>query len=162
MHDWAKWKYVNYGWDTLSDCIYLRPRINWSKRRRGAREAPDVQTREQLVAHIQKYPITKKHLASIVMGSLYDPLGLGQPFVNNLKTLFREVCRLDLDWKDEIPQETQQKLIEALEFFLTLNQVMFPRRAMFLEAKLIEFALFFDGSPTEHWGGVGDSAKCFP
>ena len=119
-------KYLNYGWHTKSDTIYLRPRINWSRRRRGAREAPDVQTREQLVGHIQKYPITKKHLASIVMGTLYDPLGLGQPFVNNLKTLFREVCRLDLDWKDEIPQETQQKLIEALEFFLTLHEVMFP------------------------------------
>ena len=145
-------KYLNYGWHTKSDTIYLRPRINWSRRRRGAREAPDVQTREQLVGHIQKYPITKKHLASIVMGTLYDPLGLGQPFVNNLKTLFREVCRLDLDWKDEIPHETKQKLIEALEFFLTLNQVMFPRQAMFITAKLIEFALFFDGSPTEHCG----------
>ena len=38
------------------------------------------------------------------------------------------------------------------EFFLTLHEIMFPRRAMYLEGKLIEFALFFDGSPTEHVG----------
>ena len=145
-------KYLNYGWNTLSDCIYLRPRINWSRKRRGAREAPDVQTKEQLDHHIRKYPITKRNLASIVMGTLYDPLGLGQPYNNNLKSLFREVCRLELDWKDQIPQEIQDRLVEALNFFLTLNQVMFPRRAMFLESKLIEFCLFFDGSPTEHCG----------
>ena len=145
-------KYLNYGWMTSTDSIYLRPKINWSKKRRGAREAPDVQNREQLISHIKKYPITKKNLASIVMGTLFDPLGLGQPYNNNLKTLFREVCRLNLDWKEEIPQEIQQKLIEALEFFLTLHEIMFPRRAMYLEAKFIEFALFFDGSPTEHVG----------
>ena len=145
-------KYLNYGWETLSDSIYLRPRINWSRKRRGAREAPDVTTKEQLIDHIQKYPITKRNLASIVMGTLYDPLGLGQPYNNNLKSLFREVCRMELDWTDPIPQETQGKLLEALEFFLTLNQVMFPRRAMFLESKLIEFCLYFDGSPTEHCG----------
>ena len=145
-------KYLNYGWDTMSDSIYLRPRINWSRRRRGAREAPDVQTKEQLDHHIRKYPITKRNLASIVMGTLYDPLGLGQPYNNNLKSLFREVCRMELEWQDQIPQETQQKLVEALEFFLTLNQVMFPRRAMYLEAKLLEFCIFFDGSPTEHCG----------
>ena len=93
-------KYLNYGWTPLQASIVLRPRINWSKKRRGARESPDVKTKEQLEAHMKKYPITKKNLASIVMGTLYDPLGLGQPFVNNLKSLFREVCRMEnVDWE---------------------------------------------------------------
>ena len=144
-------KYLNYGWDTMKDCLYLRPRINWSKKRRGAREAPDVQTREQLQTHIKKYPITKRNLASIVMGTLYDPLGLGQPYVNNLKGIFREVCRLeDIGWKDVVPKNIQEKTVEALEYFLTLNRILFPRRAIYLESKIIEFCLFFDGSPTEH------------
>ena len=49
-----------------------------------------------------------------------------------------------MDWEDIIPEDLQSKLTDALTFFLDLNTILFPRRAVFMEAKMIEFLVFFD------------------
>ena len=46
----------------------------------------------------------------------------------------------------------QHKLTDALTFFLDLNTILFPRRAVFMEAKIIEFLVFFDGSSNDFVG----------
>ena len=99
-------KFLNYGYDPYKDTISLRPRVNWSPKRRGARVTDDVKTVEELKRHMMTYPLTKRSLASLVMGTLYDPLGLGIPFTNNIKAIYREATRrAEMDWEDFIPED---------------------------------------------------------
>ena len=148
-------KFLNYGYDPYKDTISLRPRVNWSPKRRGARVTDDVKTVEELKRHMMTYPLTKRSLASLVMGALYDPLGLGIPFTNNIKAIYREATRrAEMDWEDIIPEDLQHKLTDALTFFLDLNTILFPRRAVFMEAKMIEFLVFFDGSSNDFVGAT--------
>ena len=37
--------------------------------------------------------------------SLYDPLGLLNPYIAKLKILFQKVCKVDISWDQTIPQE---------------------------------------------------------
>ena len=37
--------------------------------------------------------------------SLYDPLGLLNPYIVKLKILFQNVCKVDISWDQTIPQE---------------------------------------------------------
>ena len=146
-------KFLNYGYDPHTDMISLRPRVNWSPKRRGARIADDVKSMDELMEHMATYPLTKRSLASLVMGCLYDPLGMGITYNNNIKAIYREATRrANLDWEDPIPEDLQGKLTVALSFFLELNTVLFPRRAVYMEAKLIEFLVFFDGSSNDFVG----------
>ena len=37
--------------------------------------------------------------------SLYDPLGLLNPYIAKLKILSQKVCKVDISWDQTIPQE---------------------------------------------------------
>ena len=52
---------------------------------------------DQLKDHIQEFPLTNTTLASILMGSLHDPLHLMAPYVNNLKLIYNDLCRISLN-----------------------------------------------------------------
>ena len=139
-------KYLSYLYHPETDSIQVRPRINWSKKKRGARVSKDVKTEAELVQHIKNNPVTKRAISSVVMGSLHDPLYLMGPFTLNLKCLYREVVNLKLDWDEKVPPAIEDQLFLYLKPFLKMEKVLFPRRVAFLEAVIIEFLLFYDGS----------------
>jgi hypothetical protein len=54
--------------------------------------------------HLQDKPATRRGLLATT-ASLYDPLGLVAPVTLVPKMIQQELCRLQLDWDDEIPKE---------------------------------------------------------
>ena len=69
-----KIKFLSYIYYSETDTFSVRPKINLSPRKRGVRKAEDVKDMDQLKDHIKEFPLTKRTLASILMGSLHDPL----------------------------------------------------------------------------------------
>ena len=97
-------KFLSYLYHTSSDSIQVRPKVNWSKKRRGARTSPDVRDVQGLRTHMKENPITKRACLAITMGTLHDPLYLMAPYNLNLKVLYRKVVQLGLDWDQKIHQ----------------------------------------------------------
>ena len=139
-------KYLSYLFHPETDSFQVRAKVNWSRRKRGARISKDVKTEEELVRHMKENPITRRSLSSIVMGSLHDPLYLMGPYLLNLKYLYRQVVDLKLEWDELVPEHIVTKLFSYLKPFLKMESVLFPRRAAYLEAAILEFLLFYDGS----------------
>ena len=115
----------------------MRPKINWSPRKREARKSDDVVCMDGLHKHIQEYGL---------MGTLHDPLQLMAPYINNLKLIYRDVCRIGSKWDDEVSESIKQRVIEALSYFLMMPAVEFPRKVTDSSATEVKFMLFFNGS----------------
>ena len=67
-------KFLSYLYHAERDTFSVKANVNWSPKRRGARQAPNVENVEGLRQHVEMYPLTRRNLASILMGTLYDPL----------------------------------------------------------------------------------------
>ena len=92
--------------------------------------------------------MTKRTLASILMGSLHGSLQIMAPYVNNIKLIYRDVCRMNTAWDQEVTKKIEERIIEVLEYFLPwqMERVQFARKTAFSEAKAIKFKIYFDGS----------------
>ena len=51
------------------------------------------------------------------MGSKYDPLQIMAPFLNNVKLIYRDLCRMKMEWDNEVPETIQEGIIKALSYF---------------------------------------------
>ena len=140
--------FLSYIYHTSSDSIQVRPKVNWSKKKRGARTAPNVTNEQELKEHFKENPVTKRSCLAITMGTLHDPLYLMGPYQLNLKCLYRKVVLLGLEGDQRIPQNLELELFEILQSFLAMEKVLFPRRVAFIESVLIEILLFFYGRNT--------------
>ena len=85
------------------------------------------------------YGLTKRSVASILMGSCHDPLGIFLPYVNNLKIIYRDICRQGTEWDKPINENMKARVLEALSFFVGIENVQFQRKAIFPEAKKVTF-----------------------
>lgn len=146
-------KYLSYITDPKEDNISLRTNVNWSKIKRGARTGPSLTKPEDIDEYMKIYPLTKKAIASVVMGCVHDPLGLADPYKNNFKYIFRSISGKDLEWKDEVDDDIKAEMKKALTTFLNMGDFKVPRQCVFSDAKEINFILYFDGSLS----GVGVS-----
>ena len=88
-----KVKFISCNYNAKNDTFSFWPKINWSVKKRGARKSPDVKNVEELQEHIKENGMTRRSVASILMGLLHDPLQLMAPFINNLKLVYRDICR---------------------------------------------------------------------
>ena len=113
-------KFLSYMYHTEVDCFSVRPKINWSKKRRGARTSPDVKTVNELKKHIKDHPVTRRSMAGVCMSTLHDPLQLMGPYNLNLKTLYRKVVDLNLDWDQPTPKEIEDEIFTFLCPFLKM------------------------------------------
>ena len=86
-------KFLSYYYNAERDTFNVKPNIIWSPKRRGARTAQNVENVEDLKIHVQNYPLTRRNLASILMGTLYNPLQIFVPYQNNLKLIYRDLTR---------------------------------------------------------------------
>ena len=71
-------------------------------------------------------PTTKRGILSGV-SSLYDPLGMAAPFVLGGRLILQNICRLDLDWDDDIPVSQKQLWESWLKELPNLSQVQLSR-----------------------------------
>ena len=97
-------KFLSYMYHPEVDCFSVRPIVNWSKKRRGARTSPDVKTVEGLKKHIKDPPVT-----GVCMSTLHDPLQLMGPCHLNFKTPYRKVVHLKLEWHQPTSKEIKDE-----------------------------------------------------
>ena len=53
-------------------------------------------------------PATRRGITSTI-NTVYDPLGFGNPFLLPVKLLLRRLCKLKLDWDNDIPDSEKWK-----------------------------------------------------
>jgi len=75
---------------------------------------------------VSSKPLTRRGILSVV-NSIYDPLGFGAPAIQPVKVLLQDLCKLKLDWDQEIPPELQRKWIEWLRQLPSLATFQIPR-----------------------------------
>ena len=69
------------------------------------------------------------------MESLHDPLRIMAPYVHNIKLIYRDVCRMQTIWDQEVSKKIEEWIVEALEYFFQMENIQFQRKAVFSEAK---------------------------
>ena len=105
---------------------------------------------------IDNFGLTKRSVASILMSTIHDPLGFFLPYLNNLKLIYRDICRQGLKWDQSIDDNMKSRVMEALELFIGIEKIQFHRKAIFPESKKITFKVYFDGSLS----AIGVSVIC--
>ena len=104
---------LRYIYHAVNDTFTVRPKINSSHRKRGVRKTKDVKNIEELKSHIIKFGLNKRSLASISMGSFLRSIanyGMA-PYVNNLKLIYRDVCRIQTAWDQDVPEKIKSQLV---------------------------------------------------
>ena len=121
--DTGQVKFFSYMYHPQFDTFNVRPHVNWSPRKRGARTAPDVKNIAELQQHAKQFSLTKRSVASLVMGTLFDPLMVMSWYILILKIIYRDLTRI-LNTKGEhgldtvVPVEISDRVIKALSYFL--------------------------------------------
>ena len=78
------------------------------------------------------------------------------PFINNLKFIYRDICRENTEWDKQISEKMKLKVMEALNHYVNIEKVQIERKAVFPEARKLTFKFYFDGSLQ----GIGVSVVC--
>ena len=125
--------------------------MNYSKKKRGIRTKEDFQNIHELAECVKTHGITRRNLASLLMGTCHDPLGVIDPYANNLKIIYRRVCRTQPvpNWDIKLQKDEEDAIIKACSYFFLLENVLFERRAIFSDAAEIVFLFYLDGSSTD-------------
>ena len=71
-------------------------------------------------------PTTRREILSVI-NSDYDPSGFGAPAIQPIKVLLQDLCKLNLDWDQDIPQTIQRKWMDWLQHLPSLATVQIPR-----------------------------------
>ena len=94
--------------------------------------AQNVENVEDLKVHVENYPLTRRNLASILMGTLYDPLQIFAAYQNNLKLIYRDLTRqlhmqgAGPQWDTPVSDAIKDRVMQALSFFFLLKKIEFP------------------------------------
>ena len=96
---------------------------------------------------------TKKNLLSLT-ASVWDPLGLVQPFLILPKLLFQEICKSKIGWRGKLPESMQVKWEQWKSQLPDLAQIYLPRQVTLLEYDRVELHCFSDASESAY-------AACF-
>ena len=76
--------------------------------------------------NVEEKPLTKRGLLATT-ASLYDPLGLVAPVLLVPKLIQQELCRLELDWDDAIPETKSTEFKKWLNQTKALSNLQIPR-----------------------------------
>ena len=71
-------------------------------------------------------PSTRCGLLSM-LSSVYDPLGLGAPFMLKRRQLIQQLCQEKLQWDEQIDERSAYEWLKRKNNLLTLENVTVPR-----------------------------------
>jgi len=71
-------------------------------------------------------PLTKRGVLS-ALSSVYDPLGLVNPFVLGARLIVQDLCREKADWDDPLSEVMQKRWEEWKERLQDWPRLSFPR-----------------------------------
>lgn len=100
------------------------------------------------VLHRGSKPATRRGVLSVI-SSLFDPLGIVEPYVLKGRMILQEVCRGNLGWDEEIPAELANVWNQRLTELLVLAKVKVDRCIMpkaFNHSVAVELHNFSDAS----------------
>ena len=75
---------------------------------------------------LKSKPMTRRGVSS-VLGSAYDPLGFGAPFLLKRKQILQKLYEQGLKWNDELPKETAVELIKWKDKLSVLESIHMKR-----------------------------------
>ena len=127
--DVAPQKYLCYDYYPKDDKIKLRLRFNMSKKRRGMRLEADIPDYDEFENYVKQRSLTKRNLASLLAGCVFDPLCLAAPYLANLKIAYRRVCRQIDKWDQFIPIAEQEIVCKTVKHLFAVNDILMPRSA---------------------------------
>ena len=78
------------------------------------------------VSRVPEKPCTRRGMLSVI-GSVYDPLGMGAPFVLHGRLILQELTRRKFGWDDAAPDDLAAKWTEWLEDIPLLSEACLPR-----------------------------------
>ena len=128
-------KYLSYQYHPKNDKISLRFNFNISKKARGIRTSPDFNNLKEFEAQIKSKPLTKRGVAGLLAGILFDPLGLASCYLVNLKIAYRGICRYATNWDEEIRKEENEIILNTMKCLFQCKKVLLPRLAFVPGAK---------------------------
>ena len=71
-------------------------------------------------------PILKRNILKI-LAMFYDPIGLLQPVIINLKVLFQKFCKQKLNWAVNPPEEIKSGFKMFMADLENLNNISIPK-----------------------------------
>ena len=95
--------------------------------------------------NVEEKPLTKRGLLATT-ASLYDPLGLVAPVLLVPKLIQQELCRLELDWDDEIPEDKRAEFQKWRSETEALSRLQIPRWFQGDDSTIRELHIFTDAS----------------
>ena len=139
-------KYLSYDYLAKQNKIRLRLKFNMSKKKRGVRTEPDIKSYKEFEERVNSMGLSKRNLASLLAGIIYDPLCLLSPYISNLKIAYRNVCKKVKDWDERIGPSETRLVIRTVEKLFKVQNVLLPRAAFLQGAKRYDLLFFFDAS----------------
>lgn len=98
-------------------------------------------------------PCTRRGILSTT-SSIYDPLGFAAPLLLNGKKILQELCRGQVDWDDEVPEDIKARWMKWRSELRALQELLVPRcykPADFGRVARVELHHFSDAS-TQGYG----------
>ena len=97
----------------------------------------------------KKLKPTKRTILRVIQ-KVFDPLGIMSPFIIKFKVLLQELCRLNIGWDEQIPDNLMSKWQEWTYEFEELNEFKIPRCIRSIPHNSMELVGFCDSSNTAY------------
>jgi len=81
---------------------------------------------EKIVTSAKTLQPTKRNIIS-VFSRFYDPLGLISPITVQMKLLFQDLCKLQLDWDDEVDSPIKESWTSIIDDLETTKEIKIQR-----------------------------------
>ena len=128
---------LGYGWDAKRYLMSTRLKFNTSKKRKGLRTKPDLNT--ESLELFKVHPLTRRILLSL-SNSIHDPLGIAVPITVCLKLLMKETMeqvRTDMtsdnqskaDWDKVVSNQMSSQWYDVIKECLEYGNLFFKRPA---------------------------------
>ena len=142
-------KILGVGWRTGSDTLFVDTKVNFSEKKRGVRQQPDLE--HELLDEQIPSVVTKRMVWRVIM-SQYDLLGLVSIFTIQLKLLMRNLSKENcqkIGWDEQIPEDLKITFIDLVKKLQQVKLLQFPRSissSSELQQDLPELIIMVDGS----------------
>ena len=87
---------------------------------------------KEIVELSQTLSATKRNILKI-LAMFFDPIGILQPLVINLKILFQKACKKKFDWDEVISEELQEEWKMLMNSFKLIGKLKVSRKIVSLD-----------------------------
>ena len=129
-------KVLGLSWDNINDCLLFN--LDW------------------LIQYAREFPLTKQSVLKVA-AKLYDPRGIISPILLPVKLIFKELCKLKVDWDEPHSEEMKGKFLTWISSLETEEPISVNRCYFEINPENIEslqLHTFGDGSEVAYAGVI--------